>query len=111
MICFFFQADDGIRDRTVTGVQTCALPISRVRCQGVSPALRDLRHQRDSRAGTTGGGGINLLAPRAARRGTASPPEIGRASCRERGNTFGCVGRLRTNSPAVLCSVVPISSV
>src|SRR5207248_7589048 len=26
--CFFFQAEDGIRDRTVTGVQTCALPIS-----------------------------------------------------------------------------------
>src|SRR5437867_8680263 len=25
---FFFQAEDGIRDRTVTGVQTCALPIS-----------------------------------------------------------------------------------
>src|SRR6266852_8307246 len=24
---FFFQADDGIRDATVTGVQTCALPI------------------------------------------------------------------------------------
>src|SRR5699024_11476530 len=24
---FFFQADDGIRDRNVTGVQTCALPI------------------------------------------------------------------------------------
>src|SRR5207248_769160 len=28
MFFFFFQADDGIRDRTVTGVQTCALPIS-----------------------------------------------------------------------------------
>src|SRR5688572_7464113 len=31
MICvffFFFQAEDGIRDLTVTGVQTCALPIS-----------------------------------------------------------------------------------
>src|SRR5207248_6870649 len=27
-IFFFFQAEDGIRDRTVTGVQTCALPIS-----------------------------------------------------------------------------------
>src|SRR5207245_148348 len=27
--CFFFQAEDGIRDATVTGVQTCALPISR----------------------------------------------------------------------------------
>src|SRR5256886_8570134 len=27
MWCFFFQAEDGIRDLTVTGVQTCALPI------------------------------------------------------------------------------------
>src|SRR5699024_11851409 len=27
-VCFFFQAEDGIRDRNVTGVQTCALPIS-----------------------------------------------------------------------------------
>src|SRR5207248_6832176 len=26
-VLFFFQAEDGIRDRTVTGVQTCALPI------------------------------------------------------------------------------------
>src|SRR2546425_8689545 len=28
---FFFQAEDGIRDKLVTGVQTCALPISRKR--------------------------------------------------------------------------------
>src|SRR5438105_9254091 len=28
MRCFFFQAEDGIRDPLVTGVQTCALPIS-----------------------------------------------------------------------------------
>src|SRR5699024_11656177 len=27
VFCFFFQAEDGIRDRNVTGVQTCALPI------------------------------------------------------------------------------------
>src|SRR5699024_11680536 len=27
IVCFFFQAEDGIRDRNVTGVQTCALPI------------------------------------------------------------------------------------
>src|SRR5207249_7263656 len=27
VIFFFFQAEDGIRDRNVTGVQTCALPI------------------------------------------------------------------------------------
>src|SRR2546430_8331231 len=28
VVFFFFQAEDGIRDLTVTGVQTCALPIS-----------------------------------------------------------------------------------
>src|SRR5207244_8858041 len=28
---FFFQAEDGIRDDLVTGVQTCALPISSIR--------------------------------------------------------------------------------
>src|SRR6266536_6133600 len=30
--CFFFQAEDGIRDPLVTGVQTCALPISLFSC-------------------------------------------------------------------------------
>src|SRR2546425_7038349 len=30
MLFFFFQAEDGIRDKLVTGVQTCALPISLV---------------------------------------------------------------------------------
>src|SRR5687767_15570527 len=29
VLFFFFQAEDGIRDKLVTGVQTCALPISR----------------------------------------------------------------------------------
>src|SRR6267154_2705527 len=29
-VFFFFQAEDGIRDGRVTGVQTCALPISRL---------------------------------------------------------------------------------
>src|SRR2546430_9829707 len=32
-LCFFFQAEDGIRDLTVTGVQTCALPICTDRFQ------------------------------------------------------------------------------
>src|SRR5205807_7098467 len=31
MLCFFLQAEDGIRDYKVTGVQTCALPIARRR--------------------------------------------------------------------------------
>src|SRR2546430_10193174 len=33
LLIVFFQAEDGIRDLTVTGVQTCALPISRSACR------------------------------------------------------------------------------
>src|SRR5205823_11933334 len=33
---FFFQAEDGIRDKLVTGVQTCALPISSSRAAAAS---------------------------------------------------------------------------
>src|SRR2546430_7568732 len=43
MLClfFFFQAEDGIRDLTVTGVQTCALPISnRAALERMGPDLR-----------------------------------------------------------------------
>src|SRR5688572_33489956 len=36
LFCFFFQAEDGIRDLTVTGVQTCALPIFPGRSSGSS---------------------------------------------------------------------------
>src|SRR5437868_13987811 len=35
---FFFQAEDGIRDRNVTGVQTCALPIC---LYGVAPRVSE----------------------------------------------------------------------
>src|SRR5256885_12282453 len=35
---FFFQAEDGIRDYKVTGVQTCALPIS-VACPKLVPLI------------------------------------------------------------------------
>src|SRR6267143_1392233 len=48
--CFFFQAEDGIRDGTVTGVQTCALPIcSRARareCGGPRPREAARRSRR-----------------------------------------------------------------
>src|SRR6266567_4216221 len=47
---FFFQAEDGIRDLTVTGVQTCALPICWSRSPGESPLL-------------PGMGSIGLLRP------------------------------------------------
>src|SRR6476661_4428231 len=35
MFFFFFQAEDGIRDSSVTGVQTCALPICDVLAAGL----------------------------------------------------------------------------
>src|SRR5205823_9619844 len=34
---FFFQAEDGIRDKLVTGVQTCALPICFIRTSWGTP--------------------------------------------------------------------------
>src|SRR5215213_10524551 len=37
-VFFFFQAEDGIRDWSVTGVQTCALPICPDGCERRSPA-------------------------------------------------------------------------
>src|SRR6266487_3768440 len=39
MCCFFFQAEDGIRDGRVTGVQTCALPISNTVLEPVTTAM------------------------------------------------------------------------
>src|SRR5947209_16018903 len=41
---FFFQAEDGIRDIGVTGVQTCALPIFRARSQ-MRGAVENAREQ------------------------------------------------------------------
>src|SRR5437762_12796886 len=39
-VFFFFQAEDGIRDTSVTGVQTCALPISLGSGYKIEPPLR-----------------------------------------------------------------------
>src|SRR2546430_12443606 len=67
---FFFQAEDGIRDLTVTGVQTCALPISRHALQGQDDQLRDrlralcVRPRRPARHPPGGGGGVHRALPR-----------------------------------------------
>src|SRR2546430_12188061 len=45
-IFFFFQAEDGIRDLTVTGVQTCALPISSRPARDASEGRRLARERR-----------------------------------------------------------------
>src|SRR5260370_14994931 len=44
---FFFQAEDGIRDSSVTGVQTCALPISAADELALDVELRDRRPVRE----------------------------------------------------------------
>src|SRR2546423_7386018 len=48
---FFFQAEDGIRDKLVTGVQTCALPISRpdLPLDGADPVEPDCRRDLGAR--------------------------------------------------------------
>src|SRR6266540_5686464 len=65
LLYFFFQAEDGIRDRDVTGVQTCALPISPRRCSsqaqrpgvksGSSQRWADLREAREGISGAATG--------------------------------------------------------
>src|SRR2546430_13224970 len=47
-VFFFFQAEDGIRDLTVTGVQTCALPISEVRPNKHFGAVESRRRDSDN---------------------------------------------------------------
>src|SRR5207244_5466823 len=96
-----FQAEDGIRDDLVTGVQTCALPIcGAARAPGHRAAEPGIALSR-GRAG-------DVVAPAAERRavggvrgwrkedvrrlGSLPTPcwrsyEIGRASCRERGES------------------------
>src|SRR5690625_5743879 len=97
---FFFQAEDGIRDGHVTGVQTCALPISR-------RVRRTVREERDRVAAPQGARAMVSAAMRSAGPGDAESAagyaaaaadvdtdergeyfhyrlaKIGRASCRD----------------------------
>src|SRR5690606_974868 len=47
VFCFFFQAEDGIRDFHVTGVQTCALPIYRsmANMRKVAPKMQEIKEK------------------------------------------------------------------
>src|SRR5436309_4997227 len=89
---FFFQAEDGIRDFHVTGVQTCALPISTVcrdrpaaatkalrRCHGVPRGNGLRREQSPPHRSISRAVDRSAVGRRVCRDG-----EIGRASWRER---------------------------
>src|SRR5258707_14866961 len=86
-MCFFFQAEDGIRDIGVTGVQTCALPIY---MRGALPErLRSaFAHSRDRDGGDRRRRWLDrayrCLEACHGRAGKRELGEIGRASCRER---------------------------
>src|SRR5690554_7682746 len=87
---FFFQAEDGIRDADVTGVQTCALPIYRrevEKClkkersifseyywEWLSAASSAFFYRR----------GLRSILPAMKTTKRPAPSKIGRASCRER---------------------------
>src|SRR5436309_11644838 len=108
---FFFQAEDGIRDFHVTGVQTCALPIfgaTESRAVGgvegadgqASPAAHlSLQVLRRVPAGAAAAGGDRDAAasddPDAGARARRTAREIGRASCRERVEMEGVAASLR----------------
>src|SRR5260221_8399288 len=88
---FFFQAEDGIRDHCVTGVQTCALPISSG-CSAVSDSrsIRTSAVQRRVTYYTTVAGARAACEGMRHMKSLVPYPlqelhEIGRASCRERG--------------------------
>src|SRR5699024_11514006 len=71
---FFFQAEDGIRVRNVTGVQTCALPISKpLSYQGTLIDNISVRLEEG-----------RIVEAKASRGEEVLNKEIGRASCRER---------------------------
>src|SRR5207245_7160219 len=78
---FFFQAEDGIRDATVTGVQTCALPI--LRKYPLARRERVLPHRRDERLDAPRTVDRHELRSDLVGRGVERD-QIGRASCRER---------------------------
>src|SRR5690606_3218407 len=80
---FFFQAEDGIRGFHVTGVQTCALPIS---------APRPARAPRCGCPRAPSGG-------RAWAAGRGSPACRARTACRSRGRTGACGGGARAGAP------------
>src|SRR3712207_7848087 len=79
-VLFFFQAEDGIRDIGVTGVQTCALPISAV--------VADLQPERQT-LGEEGGGAVLIAlevgnVPGVGEGGGDAAPVVGGARSEER---------------------------
>src|SRR5699024_1927643 len=108
LFVFFFQAEDGIRDRNVTGVQTCALPISETPPStefsigamraSTAPARRSAAAVATEEKGTSSGSGAansSGVSARACRRawwvkvvsGPRNPYRMGKEYSRGRGRS------------------------
>src|SRR5256885_8081679 len=88
---FFFQAEDGIRDYKVTGVQTCALPILE-EARRLSGQLRQLTLQRLELGGRIVGGAareqeVHQLEPRRDVRRRSEERRVGK-ECRSRWSPY-----------------------
>src|SRR5699024_11658692 len=102
----FLQAEDGIRVRNVTGVQTCALPIfspARGAERPVSPSRRSRRSSAVAHPAALEGDhdighgtGVGQACTERVLDLTERASEIGRASCRERGYVEGCGGERKS---------------
>src|SRR6266498_5514434 len=71
---FFFQAEDGIRDADVTGVQTCALPISRVSTSARMSGTNRRDSGRPRRLGSSQAIALTSMATSGGKDGGSSSP-------------------------------------
>src|SRR5256885_17095106 len=95
LLFFFFQAEDGIRDYKVTGVQTCALPISALAGTRVNPYRSDEPRratdpQRLARSPIQASDGMDFFA-----RKLAGGMGVGRGWGRGRGEMSGVAGSFK----------------
>ena len=86
---FFFQAEDGIRDDLVTGVQTCALPILSIKYDSIlivffTDGLENADSMQPPLLGLEPDFDLAELTQGDTLQGLLKILEIGRASCRER---------------------------
>src|SRR5260370_39709194 len=92
---FFFQAEDGIRDSSVTGVQTCALPIfERISRVFVHHDARDALDGQLEAGHAAATAGVGALQPH---------HQIGRAPCRERVEISVVAGSLKKKKEEERC--------
>src|SRR5260370_22153915 len=107
MRLFFFQGEDGIRDSSVTGVQTCALPIWPRRLRGVDQGSRQVQ------------GSDPYQAPARSRRRNAGAPDCpggregaARSLSDRRENLAGSLGTVkRVQTPYTRASRIRLNGV